>query len=106
MTTLHFVASDATDAQAALTALRERHEDAGEKAADVIVKVYPAVDRGVALEQIQDINDLIVDPKVKDRGLAYLRDDRIRSTVSFVDKAYGLNGKIRAEDVYTDDLLK
>jgi len=37
MTTLHFVASDATDAQAALTALRERHEDAGEKAADVII---------------------------------------------------------------------
>jgi NAD+ kinase len=37
MTRLHFVASDATDAQAALTALRARHEDAGENIADVIV---------------------------------------------------------------------
>ena len=77
-----------------------------EKAADVIVQVYPTVDRGVALEQIKDINDLIIDPKVKDRGLGYLRDDRIRSTVSFVDKAYGLNGKIKPDDTYTDALLK
>ncbi|HEY7979816.1 MAG TPA: NAD kinase [Rhizomicrobium sp.] len=37
MTALHFVASDATDAQAALAALRARHEDAGEKAADIII---------------------------------------------------------------------
>jgi NAD+ kinase len=37
MTTLHFVASDATDAQAALTALRARHEDVGEKTADIII---------------------------------------------------------------------
>lgn len=37
MTRLHFVASDATDAQAALTALRARHEDVGENVADVIV---------------------------------------------------------------------
>lgn len=37
MTALHFVASDAADAQAALAAMRERHEDVGEKAAEVIV---------------------------------------------------------------------
>jgi NAD+ kinase len=37
MTALHFVASDALDAQAALTAMRARHEDAGEKSADIIV---------------------------------------------------------------------
>lgn len=77
-----------------------------EKAADIIVKVFPTVDRAVALEQIKDINDLIADSKVKDRGLGYLRDDRMRSTVAFVDKAYGLNGKIKAEETYTDDLLK
>lgn len=34
---LHFVASDAADAQAALAALRARHEDVGEKSASVIV---------------------------------------------------------------------
>jgi NAD+ kinase len=37
MAALHFVASDAPDAQAALTAMRTQHEDAGEKAADIIV---------------------------------------------------------------------
>ncbi|MBS0274465.1 MAG: NAD kinase [Proteobacteria bacterium] len=37
MSRLHFVASDATDAQAALAALRARHEDSGEDIADVIV---------------------------------------------------------------------
>jgi NAD+ kinase len=37
MTAVHFVASDAADAQTALTALRARYEDAGEKAAAVIV---------------------------------------------------------------------
>ncbi|HWA31227.1 MAG TPA: NAD kinase, partial [Rhizomicrobium sp.] len=37
MASLHFVASDAPDAQAALAALRKRYDDAGEKAADIIV---------------------------------------------------------------------
>jgi NAD+ kinase len=37
MAALHFVASDAPDAQAALAAIRALHEDAGEKAADIIV---------------------------------------------------------------------
>ena len=37
MAKLHFVASDAPDAQAALAAMRMRHEDAGEKAADIII---------------------------------------------------------------------
>lgn len=37
MASLHFVASDAPDAQAALAAMRARHEDAGEKSADIIV---------------------------------------------------------------------
>lgn len=77
-----------------------------DKAADIIVKTFPTVDRGVALEQIKDINDLIVDSKVNERGLGYLNDDRIRSTVGFVDKAYGLDGKIKPDDVYTNELLK
>jgi len=77
-----------------------------EKATDIIVKVFPTVDRAVALEQINDINDLIVDPKASDKQLGYLRADRIRATVGFVDKAFGLNGKIKPEDIYTDALLE
>ncbi len=30
----------------------------------------------------------------------------MRSTVQFVDKAFGLNGKVKPQDTYTNDLLK
>ena len=76
-----------------------------EKAADIMVKVFPTVDRGVALEQINDINDLIVDPKAPDHRLGYLRADRIRSTLGFVDMAYDVKGKVKPDDIYTNDLL-
>ena len=51
----------------------------------------------------QDFNDLLVDPAAK--GLGQLRDDRMRATVQFVDKAFGLQGKVKAQDAYTNDLL-
>lgn len=37
MVAIHFVASDSADAQEAFAAMRKRHEDAGEKKADIIV---------------------------------------------------------------------
>jgi NitT/TauT family transport system substrate-binding protein len=77
-----------------------------DQAADIMIKMYPAVDRGVGLQQIKEINDLIVDPQAKDRGLGYMRDDRFKSTGQFVDKAFALNGKVKVEDMYTNDLLK
>jgi len=77
-----------------------------EQAADIMVKMYPTVDRGVALEQIRDISELLVDPQSPDRRLGYLREDRIAATTAFVDKAFGLAGKIKPEQTYTNDLLK
>jgi NitT/TauT family transport system substrate-binding protein len=77
-----------------------------EQAADIMVKTFPTVDRSVALAQIIDINRLIVDAQVRDRGLGHLRVDRIGSTVGFVDKAFDLKGKVRSEDIYTDQFLK
>jgi NitT/TauT family transport system substrate-binding protein len=76
-----------------------------DKAVDIIVKVFPTVDRAVALEQINDINDLIVDPTASEKTLGYLRADRMRATAAFVDKAFGLSGKIKPQDIYTDALL-
>jgi NitT/TauT family transport system substrate-binding protein len=70
-----------------------------------MVKMFPTVDRAVALQQIKEINALIVDPASKDKGLGYLRDDRMRSTTAFVDKAFGLSGKVKADDLYTNALL-
>lgn len=76
-----------------------------DKAAELMLKAFPTVDHGVALEQINDINDLITDKTAPDKRLGYIRDDRMRATVDFVDKAYGLNGKIKPADVYTNELL-
>jgi NitT/TauT family transport system substrate-binding protein len=77
-----------------------------DQAADIMVKMFPTVDRAAGLQQIKEINALIVDAQVRDRGLGYLRDDRARTTAQFVDKAFALNGKIKAEEIYTNDLLK
>lgn len=77
-----------------------------EGAADILVKMFPVVDRAIALQQIREIGELIQDPQVKQNGLGFIREDRIRSTVSFVDKAYDLKGKVTPADVYTNDFLK
>ena len=77
-----------------------------EQAADIMVKVFPTTDRAVALAQIKDMGDLLIDPQAKDKGLGYLRDDRMRATVQFVDRAFGMNGKVKPQDTYTNELLK
>ena len=80
--------------------------DNPEAAADIMVKQFPTVDRNVGLQQIREINALIVDPNARDKPLGYLRQDRMASTEAFVDKAFGLNGKVKATDLYTDDFVK
>jgi NitT/TauT family transport system substrate-binding protein len=76
-----------------------------DQAADIAVKMFPTLDRAVVAEQIREINDLIADPDVASKGLGYLREDRMRSTLSFLDKAFELNGKIKLEEIYTNDML-
>jgi len=80
--------------------------DNPDAAADIMVKQFPTVDRNVGLQQIREINALIVDPNARDKPLGYLRQDRMASTDAFVDKAFGLNGKVKATDLYTDDFVK
>ncbi len=77
-----------------------------EQAADLMLKAFPSTDRAVALQQIREINELIVDPQAKDKTLGHLREDRMRATLQFVDKAFGLNGKVKVEDLYTNQMLQ
>ena len=77
-----------------------------EQAVDTLVKMFPVVDRGLALQQIREISELIQDAQARESGLGFLRDDRIRSTVAFVDRAYELKGKVKAEDIFTNQFLK
>jgi NitT/TauT family transport system substrate-binding protein len=77
-----------------------------DQAAGLMVKMFPTLDRGIVLDQIRDINELILDQPVAAKGLGYLRDDRIASTVAFVDKAFDMKGKIKVQDTYTNALLE
>jgi NitT/TauT family transport system substrate-binding protein len=77
-----------------------------EQAADIMVKAFPTVDRAVALQQIREIGELIVDPEVRQNGMGYLRDDRMRATLGFLERAYDVKGKVQAGDMYTNELLK
>jgi NitT/TauT family transport system substrate-binding protein len=76
-----------------------------DQAADIMVKQFPAADRGVVLEQIQDINQLIVDKSVADKGLGYMREDRMRKSFAFINNAFDLKDKVPVEDIYTNALL-
>lgn len=76
-----------------------------EQAADIMMKMFPTQDRSIVLDQINDINDLVVDPDVAAKGLGFIRDDRMASTVSFVDKAFDLKGKVQLGDTFTNALL-
>jgi len=76
-----------------------------EQAADIMVKLFPIVDRAIVLEQIQDINQLIVDKGAADKGLGYLREDRMKSSFAFISNAFDLKDKIALGDIYTNTLL-
>jgi NitT/TauT family transport system substrate-binding protein len=80
--------------------------DKPDAAADIMVKMFPTVDRNVGLQQIQEIDQLIVDAQARDKPLGFLRQDRMQSTAGFVDKAFDVKGKVNATDLYTDEFVK
>ena len=77
-----------------------------EAAADILIKMFPASDRAIALAQIKETADIMNDPQAKGQGLGYLREDRMASTLNFVDKAYDVKGKVKLQDIYTNQFLK
>jgi NitT/TauT family transport system substrate-binding protein len=76
-----------------------------EEAADLAVKVFPNLDRAVVLDQIREINDLIIDPLAADKRLGFMREARMRSGLAFLEKAFDLKGKVKVEDMFTNDML-
>jgi NitT/TauT family transport system substrate-binding protein len=75
-----------------------------DQAADIMVKLFPTADRAIILEQIQDINQLIVDKGAADKGLGYLREDRMKSSFAFISNAFDLKDKVALGDLYTNTL--
>jgi len=80
--------------------------DKPDAAVDIMVKMFPTVDRNVGLQQIHEIDQLIIDPQARDKPLGYLRPDRMQSTAAFVDKAFDVKGKVKATDLHTDEFVK
>jgi NitT/TauT family transport system substrate-binding protein len=76
-----------------------------DEAADLAVKMFPNLDRAVVLDQIREINDLIIDPQAADKRLGFMREARIRSGLAFLEKAFDLKGKVKIEDMFTNDML-
>jgi NitT/TauT family transport system substrate-binding protein len=74
-------------------------------AAAVLVKMFPTVDARIALQQIKEIGELLTDPSTSTKGLGYMQNERMASTVAFVDRAYALGGKVSAADVFTNAYL-
>ena len=76
------------------------------EAADLLVKMYPLVDRQIALDQIREISEQIQDPAARGNGLGFLRAERMKSTLAFVDRAFDLKGKVAVEDMYSNAFLR
>jgi NitT/TauT family transport system substrate-binding protein len=79
-------------------------DPAGSAAA--IVKLYPTLVRQIALEQIQEINELIIDPAVREKGLGWQTEERMQKTADFINRVYKIDKPIPAGDIYTDKFLR
>lgn len=77
-----------------------------EQAADIMMGMFPNADRGISLQQIRDIDELIADPDSREHGLGYMSEDRMRSTIQFLNTAFDLNDAVKASDTFTNDFLK
>jgi NitT/TauT family transport system substrate-binding protein len=76
-----------------------------DQAADIMVRQFPTADRAIVLEQIKEINQLIVDKSAVDKGLGYLREDRMESSFAFIGSAFDIKDKVALGDIYTNKLL-
>jgi NitT/TauT family transport system substrate-binding protein len=71
-----------------------------------LTRMFPAADAEIALAQIKAISELIIDSGVRGQGLGYMRPERMKSTLEFTENAYNARGKLKVDDLYTNNLLK
>lgn len=80
--------------------------DNPEKGADIVVGMFPEVNRSAVLAQIKDINELIMGPGTAEHGMGYVDPKRAADLVSFISMANKLGNKVRPEDIYTNKFIK
>ncbi|WP_028222388.1 ABC transporter substrate-binding protein [Paraburkholderia oxyphila] len=79
--------------------------DHPQAAADAIARQYPMLDRAILLQQIEQSNVLIADDPAHHR-MGWLRPERMDATAQFVSQAFGLNGKVKSSDLYTNRFVQ
>jgi len=73
--------------------------------AAAIVKMYPTLVKQIVLEQVQEINELIIDRAVRDKGLGWQTEERMQKTADFINKVYKVEKPIKAADIYSNKFL-
>lgn len=81
-------------------------QDNPEKGADIVVEMFPEVNREAVLAQINDINELIMGPGVEENGMGYIDPTRVTALVEFIGEANELASPVSADDVYTNQFIK
>lgn len=79
--------------------------DKPEESADIVLEMFPEVDRDAVLAQIRDINQLIVGPGVDEHGLGYIDPERAAALVSFISTANNLGDAVAPDDIYTNRFI-
>lgn len=79
--------------------------DNPEESADIVLEMFPEVDREAVLAQIIDINELIIGPGVEENGMGYIDPERAADLVTFISTANDLGDAVAAEDIYTNDFI-
>jgi hypothetical protein len=59
----------------------------------------------VVLEQVKDINEFTT-PKDSSHPMGWMIRDRWEETVSFIKKAYKLEGDVKASNMYINEFLQ
>ena len=69
--------------------------------ADIIVQHFPVLDPAITLQQVEEINDLIKGPG----SMGWMEQAKVENTIEFLSQAYGLEGTLTADDIYTTKFL-
>jgi NitT/TauT family transport system substrate-binding protein len=76
------------------------------RATEILLNAYSTLDPVITAQQVTETVDLIIDPTADNLNLGWFREDRMLNTMEFIDRAFNLDGEIRAEDIYTDRFVR
>jgi NitT/TauT family transport system substrate-binding protein len=77
-----------------------------ERATEILLNAYSTLDPVVTAQQVTETADLIIDPIAGNPNLGWFREDRMLSTMGFIDRAFDLDGEVQAEDLYTNQFVR